>query len=167
MALTPPRLDDRGYADLRAELVRRIPVHSPEWTDHNPTDPGIALVELFSFLGDNLLYRLNRAPEAAKLAFLQLLNIPPAPAQTAQALVRLDLQPGVSDPDTPPFSPTDPGVQLAAGQLLFQSKQEVTVLPAELQAWIKQPYSYDGSGPPPEGLEPVKQLLQDLSLIHI
>src|SRR5690242_16588897 len=113
MALAPPRLDDRGYPELKTELIRRIPVHSPEWTDHNETDPGIALVELFSFLGDNLLYRLNRAPEAAKLAFLQLLNIPPNPARVAQVQVRLDLQKGMAEPATPVFAPTSPRIQLA------------------------------------------------------
>jgi hypothetical protein len=158
MALAPPRLDDRGYTDLRAELIRRIPVHSPEWTDYNATDPGITLIELFSFLGDNLLYRLNRAPEAAKLAFLQLLNIPPHPAQVALAQVRLDLQKGVADPVTPDFSPTAPRIQLAAGPVLFQPTEEISVLPVELSAWIKQPYT---GGTPPEGVEPVKQLLQD------
>ena len=48
MAIQPPRLDDRAFDDLRAELIRRIPVHAPEWTDHNASDPGIALIELFS-----------------------------------------------------------------------------------------------------------------------
>ena len=65
-----PQLDTRTYDQLRRTLLARIPRYLPEWTDYNATDPGIALVELFSFLGDNLLYRLNRAPEAAKLAFL-------------------------------------------------------------------------------------------------
>ena len=75
MAIIPPRLDDRAFDDLRAELIRRIPIHAPEWTDHNASDPGIALLELFAALGDNLLYRLNRVPEAARLEFLRLLAI--------------------------------------------------------------------------------------------
>ena len=49
--LQPPVLDDRSYDDLVAELVRRIPVHSPEWTDHNDSDPGVAMLELFDELG--------------------------------------------------------------------------------------------------------------------
>ncbi|KSB91823.1 hypothetical protein AS593_07305 [Caulobacter vibrioides] len=158
MALTPPRLDDRGYADLRAELIRRIPVHSPEWTDYNPTDPGIALLELFAFLGDNLLYRLNRAPEASKLAFLQLLNIPPRPASVARVQVRVDLQKGAVDPVTPDFSPTAPRLQFAAGDVLFQATDEITVLPVELAGYVKRPY--EGAAPP-EGQASVEQLLKD------
>lgn len=37
MAIIPPRLDDRAFDDLRAELIRRIPIHAPEWTDHITT----------------------------------------------------------------------------------------------------------------------------------
>src|SRR5580704_4830763 len=159
MALAPPRLDDRGYTDLRAELIRRIPVHSPEWTDYNATDPGIALVELFSFLGDNLLYRLNRAPEAAKLAFLRLLNVPPAPAQVALAQVRVDLPKGILEPLTPPFSPAAPRLQLGAGAVVFQATAEVTALPVQLLGYIKQPY--DSGTLPPEALASIDQLLSD------
>ena len=50
--------------------MRRIPVYTPEWTDHNASDPGITLIELFAFLGENLLFRFNQIPEATKLAFL-------------------------------------------------------------------------------------------------
>ena len=94
MAIIPPRLDDRAFDDLRAELIRRIPIHAPEWTDHNASDPGIALIELFAALGDNLLYRLNRVPEAARLEFLRLLAIAPKPARVAGAMVRLEARRG-------------------------------------------------------------------------
>ena len=76
MPIPNPILDDRSYQQLRDELVRRIPVYTPEWTDHNASDPGITLIELFAFLGENLLYRFNQIPEAARLEFLRLLQIP-------------------------------------------------------------------------------------------
>ena len=87
MPLPSPILDDRSYQQLRDELVRRIPVYAPEWTDHNASDPGITLIELFAFLGENLLYRFNQIPDATKLAFLRLLQIPLRPATAARALV--------------------------------------------------------------------------------
>ena len=43
-----PQLDDRSYDDLIAEARALIPAFAPEWTDHNPSDPGIALLELFA-----------------------------------------------------------------------------------------------------------------------
>jgi Baseplate J-like protein len=138
MALQPPQLSDLTRDGLRDSLVRRIPIHSPDWTDYSPADPGIALVELFAFLGDDLLYRLNRAPEASKLAFLQLLNVPPYPAQIATAQVKLDLQRGAVEPVTPAFAPTAPRLQLSAGSQVFQPIEEITVLPLELTGWIKK-----------------------------
>src|SRR3954467_3710128 len=87
MTLRPPILDDRSYAQLRDELVSRIPVYAPEWTDHNPSDPGIALIELFAFLGENLLYRFNQIPDATKVAFLQLLDLAVRPAVPATGAV--------------------------------------------------------------------------------
>src|ERR671917_239233 len=88
MPLPTPILDDRSWQQLRDELVRRIPVYTPEWTDHNASDPGITLLELFAFLGENLLYRFNQIPETTKLAFLSLLRLPLRPATPARAPVR-------------------------------------------------------------------------------
>jgi predicted phage baseplate assembly protein len=89
MPLPTPILDDRSYLQLRDELVRRIPVYAPEWSDHNASDPGITLIELFAFLGENLLYRFNQIPEATKLAFLRLLQIPMGPAVAARTMVAM------------------------------------------------------------------------------
>src|SRR5438128_9601027 len=89
MPIPNPILDDRSYQQLRDELVGRIPVYAPEWTDHNASDPGITLIELFAFLGENLLFRFNQIPDATKLAFLKLLQIPLRPAVPARAMVTL------------------------------------------------------------------------------
>jgi hypothetical protein len=87
MPLPSPILDDRSYQQLRDELVRRIPVYTPEWTDHNASDPGITLLELFAFLGENLLYRFNQIPEATQLEFLRRLDMPLRAAIPAQAML--------------------------------------------------------------------------------
>src|ERR1051325_6252929 len=89
MPLPTPVLDDRSYQQLRDELIRRIPIYAPEWTDHNASDPGVTLIELFAFLGDTLLYRFNQSPEATKLAFLNYLKIPLRPASPARAMVTI------------------------------------------------------------------------------
>ncbi len=60
MPVPTPILDDSSYKKLRDQLVRRIPVYNPEWTDYNPSDPGVTLIELFAFLGENLLFRFNQ-----------------------------------------------------------------------------------------------------------
>jgi hypothetical protein len=74
MPLELPNLDDRTFDDLVAEALQMIPAHAPEWTNHNPSDPGITLIEAFAELTEMLLYRLNRVTDANKLAFLNLLS---------------------------------------------------------------------------------------------
>jgi hypothetical protein len=88
MPLQLPNLDDRAYADLVEEALGLIPRYAPEWTNYNPSDPGITLIELFAFLTDMLLYRLNRVTEAQVWGFLRLLNGPQwqAPARLDEAI---------------------------------------------------------------------------------
>src|SRR4051794_14351850 len=50
-----PTLDDRTYAQLVAEATARIPAVAPGWTDHNATDPGMTLLELFAWLSEALV----------------------------------------------------------------------------------------------------------------
>ncbi len=83
--LPSSQLDDRNFDDLVEECLQRIPRYCPEWTDHNLSDPGITLVELFAWLTDQMLIRFNQVPRKNYVAFLELLGIrlqPPAPAQT-------------------------------------------------------------------------------------
>lgn len=50
MPLQSPSLDTRTYKELLNEALSRIPVHTPEWTNFNESDPGVTLLELFAFL---------------------------------------------------------------------------------------------------------------------
>src|SRR5436190_14954278 len=125
MPLPVPILDDRSYQQLRDELVRRIPAYTPEWTDHNASDPGITLIELFSFLGENLLFRFNQIPEATQLAFLHLLQIPLRPAGVARALITAGVK-------AMPEVLVKAGSVARAGAVAFETAQEVTALPLSL-----------------------------------
>src|SRR5437764_8020270 len=87
MPLQIPSIDNRRYQDLLNEALARIPVHNPEWTNFNRSDPGVTLLELFAFLTENLLYRSNQIPERNRRKFLTLLGIPLQPAWAARGLV--------------------------------------------------------------------------------
>jgi hypothetical protein len=76
MSLKLPDLDDRRYEDLVDEARASIPHLHPGWTDHNPSDPGITLVELFAWLVEMVLYRVNRVTPQTYDVFLKLLNGP-------------------------------------------------------------------------------------------
>ena len=122
MSLNRPVLDDRTFDQLRTEMLNRIAVYAPEWTDHNASDPGIALLELFAYLGENLLFRFNQIPEATKLEFLRLLQIPLQPATPATALLSFTTKelPGVR---------IEKNSVAKAGAVKFELENEVRVLP--------------------------------------
>lgn len=82
MPITLPNLDDRRYEDLVEEARSLIPSYAPEWTDHNESDPGITLIEMFAYLSEMLIYRLNRVTDASRYAFLKLLDPGMKPSDT-------------------------------------------------------------------------------------
>ena len=63
------RLKDAG-AGLGDLDARRIVIAdgylAPGWTDQNSGDPGVTITELFAWLNEDILYRFNSLPEAAR-----------------------------------------------------------------------------------------------------
>lgn len=157
---TSPKLDDRNFEDLFGELVRRIPVHSSEWTDHNTSDPGITLLELFAWMGENLLYRMNRVPEKARTEFLRLLNIQLRGASAAEATVVFSLPKGRLTPVLIEAGSTVPRTLVAAGGVEFQIEDELWVLPIETPCYIKRIVEdLEPEDEKLDGVEDVKMLL--------
>lgn len=74
MALSLPNLDDKTYTNLVEEAISQIPLEYPEWTDHNPTDTGIILIELLAWLTEMVLYRVNQIPDENYASFVSLLK---------------------------------------------------------------------------------------------
>jgi Baseplate J-like protein len=148
MPIRPPALDDRSFDDLVAEMLRRIPAHTPEWTNPVVGDPGRTLIDLFAWLADTILYRANLIPERQRLAFLRLLGIAMRPAQPAHGLLGLSLtdqeQPGVIDL---------PKRTRIAKPVAFETEQEISVMPLTGQCFIKRRMRLGGETYPPGFLE--------------
>lgn len=87
MMFEAPKLDDRTFDDLMSEARRRIALYSPEWTDHNPSDPGITLLELFAWMTDIVLYRLNRVPDKHYIKLMELIGMRLRDAEPARVPV--------------------------------------------------------------------------------
>ncbi|RKH77984.1 hypothetical protein D7Y21_36490 [Corallococcus sp. AB045] len=138
MSLTLPNLDDRRYQDLLDEALARIPVHNPEWTNFNKSDPGITLVELFAFLTENLLFRANQIPERNRKKFLSLLGIPLQPATPARGLVTFTNERGPRQVFT-----LNAGVEVRAGQVPFRTTRGLDVLPIDAQVFYKKQVTPD------------------------
>src|ERR671917_2601993 len=87
MVLPIPKLDDRTFQDLVNETKRLIPHFCPEWTDHNVSDPGVTLIELFAWMTDLLLYRVNQVPDKMYVKFLEMIGVRLEPPRAARAPV--------------------------------------------------------------------------------
>lgn len=133
MPLRPPALDDRQYEDLVRELIARIPAHTPEWTNPRTGDPGRTLIDLFAWLGDALLYRVNLIPERQRLVFLRLLGQPLRPARPARGLVTVSLK-----PNEPLAAYAIRAGASFSGPAQFEARDEFTVLPMTASIFYKR-----------------------------
>ena len=134
MPLPLPNLDDRRFQDLRDEALARVPVHNPEWTNFNQSDPGVTLVELFAFMTENLLYRCNQIPERNRRKFLNLLGVPLQTANSARGLVTFTNERGPLETVT-----LNDDLEVRAGQVPFRTERSLDVLPIEAQVYFKRP----------------------------
>ncbi len=127
--LEPPNLDDRTWQDLVDQAKALIPQYAPQWTDHGPSDPGMTLIELFAWLVEGMIYRLNRVPEKNYVAFLNLLGITRSPATPATTWLTYTSSAKVT---------LAAGTQAATQQtetqqaIVFETDAELTVLPSKL-----------------------------------
>jgi hypothetical protein len=101
MGLPIPNLDDRTWRDIIEEAIKMIPTHCPEWTDHNPSDPGITILELMAWMTEMIIYRLNRVPEKNYIKFLELMGTSLRTSQPAQTWLVFTVASGAKQEDLP------------------------------------------------------------------
>ena len=139
MPLQSPNLDDRDFEQLVEEAKRRIQQSCPEWTDLSPSDPGMVLLELFAFLTESMIYRLNRIPEKAFIEFLRLIGVrlqPPAAAGATLAFSR------AGESDQKVEIPRGTRVTLSRSDgggepPVFTTARTVTILPGETSVDVR------------------------------
>jgi predicted phage baseplate assembly protein len=125
MPLPKPTLDNRRFDQLVAESVGVLGRGAPEWTDHNASDPGITLLELGAWLGEQNIYRFDRLSDEAKRAFVRLAGVEPQPAGVASTIVSLVSANALQLPAR---------IQLGLGQeALFETVEALFVSPARLR----------------------------------
>ena len=132
MSIALTNLDDRRWADLVEEGRALIPFYSPGWTDHNVHDPGITLVELFAWLAEMDIFRLNRISESHLRKFLALIGFYPNPSVAALAALSLSAKNGqvIDLPRSVEFEAVD-----AFGQLTrFRSSADIRVIAGQIAA---------------------------------
>lgn len=89
MPLPLPNLDDRRWADLVDEGRALIPRYARAWTDHNISDPGVTLIELFASMTESSVYGVNRITARHRQKFLSLIGFAPQPPRPAHAMIHV------------------------------------------------------------------------------
>ncbi|ARI52156.1 putative baseplate assembly protein [Streptomyces sp. S8] len=144
MALPSPNLDDRRFQQLVDEAKRYVQQRSPEWTDHNVSDPGVTLIETFAYMVDQLLYRLNRVPDKNYAAFLDLLGVTLFPPTVARAEV--DFWLSAPQPETVHLV-AGTEVATARGEteepVVFTTSDDLPIVPSELVRLVTAPKTGD------------------------
>ncbi len=140
MPLPTPNLDDlRFQKDLVDEARRRIIGYCPEWTDYNLSDPGITLIELFAWMTEKIVYRLNRVPEKNYIKFLELLGTQLQPASSARVELTFRLStPFPINPEDETVALVPQGIEVATQQtdeeaeIIFTTDKRLAILPPKL-----------------------------------
>ncbi len=138
MALPAPNLDDRTFQDIVDEAKRLIPRYTPEWTNHNLSDPGVALIELFAWMSEMVLYRVNQVPDRLYVHFLNLVGIDPFPPSVARADVTFWLSAAQDAVVTVPEGTqiTTARDTMAERAIVFTTVDRLDIRPPELVAAI-------------------------------
>lgn len=151
--ITPPDIDPRKASDLFRTLREMVAHYVPEWPAKDDDDPGVALLKIFSFIGEGVISRLNRAPERNFLAFLDMLGIRLLQARAAQVPVRFLVANGTEVPFL-----VDKGTQVSAPptgerpeDLPFETLTPLLVIPSTLASLIAVDPELDAIYRPPPG----------------
>ena len=137
MPVVPPRLDDLDFATIETMLRTRIPVVAPEWTDHNDSDPGITLIQLFAHLAEQVGYRLNRVPDKTYVELLKLVGVQLRASVAASALMAFFLaKPERATSVLIPAGSKIAGDGAGGEAVNFETDHGLDIIPAQLAALI-------------------------------
>ena len=140
MRLPEIELDDRRFQDLVSEARLRINRSCPEWTEHNVSDPGITLIELFAWMTEMTIYRLNRVPDKLHVKLLELLGIQLDGPSAATTDLRFRLAEPAEEPLDIVGGTTEVGTPRTANEesIVFQVDEDFTVPALRPAAYVLQ-----------------------------
>jgi len=134
MALPIPNLDDRRFQDLVNESKRMVQQKCPEWTDHNVHDPGVTLIELFAWMTEQVIYRLNRIPDRNYVKFLELIGVHLFPPTAARAPITFWLSGALPDAVRIPAGTTVATLRTETEDSInFTTAEQLDIIPSSLQ----------------------------------
>lgn len=131
MALPVPNLDNRTFEQLLQEARKSISNYAPRWTNHNPADPGITLIELFAWLAEITSYRINLVTDEHRLKYLKLLGIRPQGILPATVDLSFEMEEVIHLEKGTVFP-----AEKAGESIDFELSEDISVVPVQLEKII-------------------------------
>jgi predicted phage baseplate assembly protein len=136
VTLPAPSLDDRRFQDLVDEAKRLIPKYCPEWTNHNLSDPGVALIELFAWMTEITLFRVNQLPDRLYSKFLDLVGVEPFAPTPARCDLTFWLSSARDEPVVVPEGTEVATLPGDEGPIVFATEGPLRIVQPELVAYV-------------------------------
>ncbi|MFD7816099.1 putative baseplate assembly protein [Streptomyces sp. NPDC059785] len=128
-----PELVEAAREAVRSDVRGRIPGYTPDWTDPDRQDAGVALVRLFGTQAEPVLARVNRLPEKLLAEHLATAGVRRRPAGAAAALLEFTVNPPDGASVLVPAG-FQSAASTAAGQVVYETEQDLYATPATLGA---------------------------------
>lgn len=135
-------IESPGFEEILAEAIEKLQHMDPGWTNYNPADSGMLLLELFAFMTEAQQFYLSQLGTSHYLAFLHLMGAHPERMKPARTYAKAE---GMG------FACLLPrGFKVRAGEIVFEAEQEVYlehehILATELRGSV-YPFGEDGRG---------------------
>jgi hypothetical protein len=137
MPIPPPNLDDRQYADVVREARTLIPQYCPEWTNLGDADPGMTLVQLFAWMTEMIIYRLNRVPDKTYIHFLNFIGEERREARPARVPVTFEVKGDhINGVEIPSYTRCSTRPQENGQALHFLTTEPITVNDCNIQRMV-------------------------------
>lgn len=129
-----PELVTATREAVRAAIRSRVAGFTPDWTNPETSDAGVALVRLFGTMAEPVLRRLNRLPEKALVEHLRIAEAEPLTPTAATALLQFTVAPAAGGSMLVPLG-FQAGADPATGQgdqVVFETERALQATPATI-----------------------------------
>lgn len=137
MGIDVPELHDKDFEELTDRGRKLVSVYSDEWTNHNPHDPGMAILEMLAWVTETYSYQLDQVTDEHRRKYLQLMDERQRPPEPASAQIELRPPEGVSGV----VIPADERLVVYDGsdeEKIFQTDEEVVLTDASVARVITE-----------------------------
>ncbi|MCM1180663.1 MAG: baseplate J/gp47 family protein [Clostridium sp.] len=115
--------EDLDFEERLEQAKEKIDRIYPAWTNYNPADSGMALLELFAYMTEMQQFHVRQIGEAHRRAFLHLLGMNPHALQPAEVYARVENK-------HTPFMLLK-GTKALAGELSFEAEESIYMEPGD------------------------------------